>query len=388
MGSAQLSRSSWNRTATRIVRVMARVTPHIDRILVSTYTVPTDQPEADGTATWNATTAVVAQVESNGVSGLGWSYTTPAAAEVIEGLLTPVVVGQSAFDLPGIAERMARACRNAGRTGLVSCAISAVDIALWDLTARLLDVALVDLLGRAHESVDVYGSGGFTTYDDERTVQQLRHWTREQGISRVKIKIGESAGHNVTRDLHRVALAREAIGPGCELFVDANGGYTVGQAGRVEQDMRQWDVRWFEEPVSSDYPDQLAAVRANSRADIAAGEYIYRLSDARTLVTAGAVDCLQLDVTRCGGITPWRSIAGLAESFGLDLSAHCAPALSAHIAAATVSARHLEYFHDHVRLERMLFDGVLDVVDGTLTPDSSRVGHGMSLRDDAENYRV
>jgi L-alanine-DL-glutamate epimerase-like enolase superfamily enzyme len=362
--------------------------PPITALKATAYTVPTDQPEADGTATWDATTAVVVLAEADGVTGLGWSYSSPAAAAIVNGLLAPVIVGRSPWNIAEAAHSMSQAARNTGRTGIVACAISAVDIALWDLKARLLGVALADLLPRAREDVPVYGSGGFTTYDDEKMTSQLRGWVEDQHIPRIKIKIGQSSGSAERRDLERIERARAIIGSETELYVDANGGYTVGQARRVERTMRRWDVRWFEEPVSSDYPDALAVVRATSLPDVAAGEYVFRLTDARTLLQAGAVDCLQIDVTRCGGITQWLRIASLAASHGLDVSGHCAPQLSAHVGCATANMRHLELFHDHQRLEPMLFDGTLPVENGAMRPDSARAGHGMSLRAEAEAFRT
>jgi L-alanine-DL-glutamate epimerase-like enolase superfamily enzyme len=234
--------------------------------------------------------------------------------------------------------------------------------------------------------VPVYGSGGFTSYPDEHLREQLLGWT-DVGIPRVKIKIGESWGTRTYRDLARACLARQIVGDDVELYVDANGGYSPGQAVRVGRALGDLGVRWFEEPVSSDDPAGLAHVRAAVEADVAAGEYVYRLADARQLVQGAVggpvVDCLQIDVSRCGGVTEWRRIAALAAAFGLDVSAHCAPALHLHVAAATANVRHLEWFHDHVRFEGALFDGVPSTAGGVLRPDLDRPGIGMTLRPDA-----
>ena len=234
----------------------------------------------------------------------------------------------------------------------------------------------------------MYGSGGFTTYEDARTSEQLRHWVDELGIPRVKVKIAESWGTNPRRDLHRVRLAREVIGDDAQLFVDANGGYSVGQAVRMAHRMADLDVSWFEEPVSSDDLDGLRTVRLQVAPDVAAGEYSYTLYDTRRLC-AGAVDCVQLDLTRCGGVTGWLRGAAVAAAYNLQVSAHCAPALHAHVATAVPNLRHLEYFHDHARIESLLFDGVLDAHGGELRPDQGRPGLGLRLRgEDAEPYRT
>ncbi len=204
----------------------------------------------------------------------------------------------------------------------------------------------------------------------------------------MKIKIGESWGSDERRDLERVALAREVIGPETELYVDANGGYTTGQAVRVAREMAGYGVTWFEEPVSSQDPEGLATVRRQVRPDVAAGEYSWSLADSARLIGAGAVDCLQLDVTRCGGVTEFLRGAALAAAHSTQVSGHCAPSLHAHVGAAVPNLRHVEYFHDHQRIERLLFDGTLDPQGGALVPDPDQPGLGLQLRTaDAEHYR-
>jgi L-alanine-DL-glutamate epimerase-like enolase superfamily enzyme len=326
--------------------------PEIAALDAAVYVVPTDAPEADGTLTWDKTTMVLVTARAGGELGIGWSYAAAAVATVVNELLTATVTGRDAFDVAGAAEAMARQVRNVGRPGIAAMAISAVDIALWDLKARLLGVALSSLLGRARDAVPVYGSGGFTSYPDERTRDQLSRWADKQQIPRVKIKIGESWGGDERRGLARVRLAREVIGPGAERYVDANGGYTTGQAVRVAAELDAFGVTWFEEPVSSQDLAGLAAIRRQIRPDVAAGEYSWSLADSAALITAGAVDCLQLDVTRCGGITDFLRGAALAAAHNLQVSGHCAPNLHAHVAAAVPNLRHVEYFHDHQRIER------------------------------------
>lgn len=363
--------------------------PEIRSVTSRSYTVPTDQPEADGTLAWDATTVVVVEVAAAGASGLGWSYTSEASRSVIDGELRRAVCGRNVLDVPASHEAMVRACRNLGRPGIVSSAISAVDIALWDLKARLLGVALADLIGRATEGVALYGSGGFTTYDDATARRQLERWTGEWAIPRVKIKIGESWGRCEQRDLERVAFARRVVGDDVELFTDANGAYSRKQAVRVGLRMVETaSVTWFEEPVSSDDLEGLREVKEMLSLDVAAGEYGYDETYFARMLGAGAVDCLQIDVTRCGGFTSWLRGADLAAAAGIEVSAHCAPNLHAHVGTAAPHLRHVEYFHDHHRVDQLLFDGLLDPSGGTLTPRRGDPGHGMVLREaDAERFR-
>ena len=353
------------------------------------YEIPTDQPEADGTLDWDSTVMVLVRARSGLQEGIGWTYAGRATKTIVEEKLAGVVTGGDVLSVPAQHEAMVRACRNLGRPGLAACAISAVDIALWDLKARRLQLPLADLWGRARTDVPVYGSGGFTTYDDATTAHQLEGWVKA-GIPRVKIKIGESRGTRPHRDLARVALARQVVGDGVELYVDANGGYTRKQAVRLGRHMTdQHDVTWFEEPVSSDDLAGLREVRDHCNADIAAGEYGYTVEYFAPMIAAGAVDCLQADVTRCGGYTAWLAVAHLAAANGLQISGHCAPNLHAAVAVCVPNLRHLEWFHDHTRIEEMLFDGALAPVDGALVPERDLTGHGLTLRTGAaELYRI
>jgi L-alanine-DL-glutamate epimerase-like enolase superfamily enzyme len=350
--------------------------------------VPTDAPEGDGTLEWDATTVVLVQARGGGATGIGWTYGPPACASVVHDLLADVVVGRSACDVGAAFAAMVRAVRNAGRVGAVGYALSAVDVALWDLKARLLGLPLHRLLGAVRDAVPVYGSGGFTTYDEGQLAEQLAGWMRQR-IPRVKIKVGESWGAAVSRDLARIAQTRDAVGPDVELYVDANGGYRRKQAVRVMAAAAEWDVRWFEEPVSSDDLSGLRMVRDAVRPDVAAGEYGGDLTYFQRMCAAGAVDCLQADASRCGGITEWLRVAAVAAAHHLEISGHCAPHLHAHVAAATPNLRHLEWFHDHVRIEGLLFDGTLDPTGGAVHPDTRTPGLGLALRADVvERYRV
>jgi L-alanine-DL-glutamate epimerase-like enolase superfamily enzyme len=365
------------------------MSPALESVEASAYVVPTDQPEADGTFAWDSTTLVLVQVRAGGVTGTGWTYGSVACTTVVEHDLAPVLTGRDALTPRASWVAMVRALRNIGRPGLAGMALSAVDLALWDLAARLLEQPLHRLLGAVRAEVPVYGSGGFTTYDEERLVAQLGGWVHDDGIPRVKIKIGEADGTCEDRDLERIGQARAAIGPDAELYVDANGGYTVGQAVRMAHRFAEHDVRWFEEPVSSDDLDGLREVRAECAADVAAGEYGSDLVYFQQMCAARSVDCLQVDITRCGGPTELLRVAAVAAAHGLEVSGHCAP--HAHLAAlaAVPNLRHLEWFHDHVRIEDLLFDGCAAPVGGALPVRDDAAGHGLSWRADAaEEYRV
>ena len=359
----------------------------VERVEVNAYTVPTDAPEEDGTLAWDATTIVVVHAYAAGVAGLGYTYADVSTAKLIESKLAGLVVGMDASAPRRSWAAMVKAIRNLGRPGMASMAISAVDLALWDLHARILEEPLCVVLGRAHRRVPVYGSGGFTSYSQERLQAQLAGWV-EHGIPRVKIKVGADPA----ADPRRVALAREAIGPDTELFVDANGAYERKQALALAQRFRQEsDVSWFEEPVSSDDLLGLRLLRDQGPAGmrIAAGEYGYDAGYFERMLAAGSVDVLQADATRCGGVTGLLGVGALCHARHLPFSCHCAPAIHVHVATAIENLIHVEYFHDHVRVERMLFDGLPELREGALWPDLDRAGMGLELkRRDAGAYTV
>lgn len=364
----------------------ARAGAPIRRVAAAAYRIPTDGPEADGTFAWDATVLVVANVEAGDWTGMGYTYADGALAPLIAGPLAQALAGRDAFDIPGCAFALQRQVRNLGRPGLAGCAISAIDAALWDLKARALDLPLALLLGRRRDQVPIYGSGGFTTYDDARLRDQLQGWTGRDGCRWVKIKIGAHPAD----DPRRVAVAKAAIGERA-LFVDANGAFSARRALAFARRCEDADLRWFEEPVTSDDPAGLRLVRdgAPGAMDVAAGEYVYTLDDARRLLEAEAVDVLQADASRCGGISGFLQVAALCEASHIDLSGHCAPALHRHVACAAPRLRHLEWFHDHVRIEAMLFDGAPEPRDGTIAPDLSAPGHGLAFKAaDAERFRI
>jgi L-alanine-DL-glutamate epimerase-like enolase superfamily enzyme len=356
----------------------------VERIDTAVYRIPTDFPESDGTLEWDQTTLVLVRATAAGHSGLGYTYADVATGTLINDVLAKIVRGKDAMDIPGCWMAMVRQIRNLGRPGISSMAISAVDFALWDLKARILGLPVVKLLGEVRPGVPVYGSGGFTSYSNQQLQRQLSGWV-EQGISRVKMKVGRDA----EADIGRVKAAREAIGPKPQLFVDANGAYSRKQALAQAEKFREFDVTWFEEPVSSDDLPGLHLLRNRTPAgmEVAAGEYGYDAGYFRHMLESQAVDVLQADATRCGGITGFLQAVSLCQAFHLPLSAHTAPLLHMHLGCSCIPVRHLEYFHDHVRIERMFFDGAPEPIDGDLRPDLSRPGLGFELkRADAERF--
>lgn len=360
----------------------------ISEISVDAYRIPTDQPESDGTLEWDSTTLVTVHIKAADVIGFGYTYAHFSAASVIQSQLAPVLQDQEALETARLWSAMTGAIRNQGQCGLAMMAISAVDAALWDLKGKLLNRPLASLLGQAREALPLYGSGGFTSYSDDQLRDQLGNWVANEGMKAVKMKVGREP----ERDLQRVRAARASVGDETELFVDANSAYDRKQALRsIEEFDAEARISWMEQPLD---PDDLPGLRllrdrSPSRVDIADGEYGYRLADFRRFIEAGAVDVVMPDATRCGGITGLLKAGALCESYGMPVSTHCAPSLHLHPCCCMASVRHAEYFHDHARIEAMLFDGFRAPENGAMTPDLSRPGLGVELkRNDASQYAL
>ncbi len=359
----------------------------IEKLQVTACKIQTDAPESDGTFEWNATTIVIVEVFGAGTKGLGYTYADTSTALLIRDHLSHLVIGRDAMDVPSAWNIMVHSIRNLGRPGIASMAIAAVDIALWDLKAHALQLPLASLLGKFRESVPAYGSGGFTSYSLQKLQQQLGNWA-STGMRFVKMKIGRDPA----QDIERVRAAREAIGSNTELFVDANGAYERKQAASFAHKFRELGVTWFEEPVSSDDLDGLRMVResAPSEMEIAAGEYGYDTVYFQRMLDAEAVDVLQADATRCAGITGFFEAASLCKAHPISLSVHTAPTIHSNICCSVQACvRHIEYFHDHERIEHLLFDGAAGPSKGDLYPNMSEPGMGIVLKHaDANRYKV
>jgi L-alanine-DL-glutamate epimerase-like enolase superfamily enzyme len=353
---------------------------------ISAYTIPTEQPESDGTAKWDSTTIVIVELTADGVTGLGYSYANLAAAHAAEELARREILNRDPFDIPVLHSALDRQVRNWGRPGLISSAISAIDTCLWDLKARLLQEPLISLLGKVRDEVQAYGSGGFTSYSERELVDQLTGWASD-GFSCVKMKIGTHPEQDVTR----VTAVQKALAEKAQLYVDANGAYDRQQALLKSEQFADLGVTWFEEPVTSDDRIGLHFLVEHAPAvmKIAAGEYSYTLDDARLLIEAQAVDILQADVTRCGGISNFIKIGDLCEVHHYPYSAHTAPSIHTPLCCSILPAVNVEYFYDHVRIEHMLFDGAATAANGKLKPNLTRHGLGLELkRMDAEKFQV
>jgi len=356
----------------------------IKKVSASAYEIPTKSEESDGTIAWSKTILVLVEIEAGDQVGIGYTYADASTCLLIKNSLGKLLIGHEASDIPACWDIMVREVRNLGLSGIASRAISALDVALWDLKARLWDVSLSRLLGRSSASIEVYGSGGFTSYSIAELQKQLAGWA-EQGFLAVKMKVGRHPDD----DVDRVEMARRAIGDDVQLYVDANGAYGAKQALGFAEAYSELGVTWFEEPVDGDDLDGLRWVRDRAPMRIAAGEYGDRLSYFQKMLSAKSVDVLQADATRCCGITGFLQAAAVCEAHHFPFSSHCAPALHVHAAASVPCFTTAEYFFDQYSIDKIFFEGVPQFKDGRLWPDIERPGLGLTLRrNDVEKFKL
>lgn len=353
----------------------------IDSLRTAAFRIPTALgTESDGTIEWDSTTLIVVEVSAGGENGFGYTYADASAASLIRSVLSRAVLGSDPLCIERTWLEMRALVRNIGRPGLVSMAISAVDAALWDLKAVLLRAPLFQLMGGARSSAPVYGSGGFTSMSLVELQNHMAMWS-ELGVPAVKMKIGRDPA----RDLARVRAAREVLGDGIELMVDANGAYAVKEALSVSRKLEDLGVTWFEEPVPSEDLSGLRFLRDQCLLEIAAGEYGWEPAYFSSMLPC--VDVLQIDASRVQGPTGFMKACAAAGH--LPISSHCAPTLHAHTNCAVGGVRHLEYFFDHMRIESLLFDGALPLEQGSLRPRADTLGFGVQFKwPDAERYLV
>ncbi|MFC1464850.1 MAG: mandelate racemase/muconate lactonizing enzyme family protein [Candidatus Brachytrichaceae bacterium NZ_4S206] len=336
----------------------------------------------------------------DGLTGYGEAKAGVGSAAVCASLVTcvreelrPLLIGQDPREINRLWERMYNGVRDhyalargrafpiLGRRGLTIAAMSGVDMALWDLSGKLLGCPVVQLLGGAcRDAMPAYASGGWADVDG--IGQQLLGYVNK-GFQAVKMRVGVMDG-DVDTSVARVQAARRALGPKIKLMADAHGTYSVPEAKRFCDGVAECDLFWFEEPVNADDRDGAAEVRAHAQMPIAAGESEFTRFDFRDLIQRRAVDVLQPDLAICGGITEGRRIAALAETHQLALAPHLwGSALSfaagLHLAFASPSAIILEYSLGANPLLRELPEEQIEVHDGMIAAPV-RPGLGVTPR--------
>lgn len=354
-----------------------------DGFVIQDATIPTIDPTAKGRS------QLFVHIHTDeGVIGLGMAPGLRAIREVIHENLSPILVGQDPFMIEKLWQDMFWRVRGFGRKGLAFQAIAAIDIALWDLKGKVLNQPIYRLLGPAHESVPIYGSGGWTNYSEAELVAEQTAYV-ERGIPRVKMKVAKNFGQSEREDIERLAAVRDAVGDDVEIYVDANNGYKAKQAIKMSQIFEQFDVAWFEEPVLADDIPGLAQVSQATTIPVATGEHEYTKYGFRDLLVAGAVDIVQPDVHRVTGITEWMKVAAMADAFNLPVAPHAVSLVHLHCAMATPNLKVVEVLGAEEQSNGVWWTEVPPYGDdGTWKPFADRPGLGLEISPDALKNNV
>jgi L-alanine-DL-glutamate epimerase-like enolase superfamily enzyme len=316
-----------------------------------------------------------------GHEGLGFGYSKRAGgpgqfAHARE--IAPVLLGEDPSDVGRLWDRLCWAGASVGRSGLATQAIAAFDVALWDLKGRRAGLSLAKLLGAHRDSVRCYDTaGGFLHTPLEQLVENSRR-SVERGIGGVKLKVGHP---DRAQDLRRVRAVREQLGDGCPLMVDANQQWDRPTAQRMCRAFEELDLVWIEEPLDAYDAEGHAALAARFDTAIATGEMLTSVGEHWELIRHRAVDYLQPDAPRVGGITPFLKIAALADHAGLSIAPHFAMELHVHLAAAYPREPWVEHFD---WLEP-LFEERLQIADGRMVVPR-RPGIGVTLSEQAARW--
>ncbi len=313
-----------------------------------------------------------------GIEGLGTSAGSTAVQAVVEDSLKGVLIGEDPFNIEKLWDLMFWTVRGVGRKGIAFCAISALDIALWDLKAKALDLPLYRLLGPYTDTVPVYGSGGWTNFSESELVAEQVGYV-ERGFPRVKMKVGKDFGMSEDEDVKRLAAVRKAVGDDVEIYVDANNGYYAKQAIRMSQIFEQFDVKWFEEPVLADDIEGLAMVSQSTTIPVATGEHEYTKFGFKDLIARGGADIVQPDIGRVGGVTEWMKVAHIAHAFNLPVAPHAYQLIHLHVACATPNLKVVEYLGVSDQSDRVWYTEFPEPVNGMWSPYSDRPGLGLEL---------
>ena len=317
-----------------------------------------------------------------GLEGLSPAGGGRATQALVEGSFKELLVGENPLWVEKLWDDLFWCIRGVGRKGLAFCALSAVDIALWDLKAKHFNVPLYQLLGPYTESVPVYGSGGWTHFDLDELVAEQTHYV-ERGFKAVKMKVGKDFGKREREDIERLAAVRDAVGDDIEIYVDANNGYYAKQAIYMGKAFEEYGVGWFEEPVLADDIDGLAAVAKAIDIPVATGEHEYTKYGFKDLIARGGADIVQPDVARVGGVTEWLKVAHLAHAFNLPVAPHAYQLIHLHLACATPNLKVVEYLGVSEESDKLFYKGFPEPENGMWSPDPDKPGLGLELDTDA-----
>ena len=287
---------------------------------------------------------IVQLTTDQGLTGFGVTYNEvggEATKVMIEASIAPRLLGRSPFETEVIWQDLTQYLRGVGRKGLTFCAMSAVDIALWDLKGKLTGLPLFRLLGGNKTRIPVYASGGWTSYEDEQLVEEMESFV-SRGYRMIKFKVGVEGGNNLRRDVRRVGLVREAVGEDIGIMLDANNCWDAATGARFANMVKDYDILFLEEPTFADDLPGLRRYKRSTDLPLATGEHEYTKYGCRDIILNEAADIVQMDFTRAGGFTEAVKVAALTQAWNLKFAPHAMENIHIHLISAMPNALFLE----------------------------------------------
>jgi L-alanine-DL-glutamate epimerase-like enolase superfamily enzyme len=321
--------------------------------------------------------AIVRVTTDQGLEGIGVTYHEvggEATRELIRRNMAPRLIGRDPLETEVLWQEFFHYLRGVGRKGLSFCALSAIDIALWDLKGKIAGLPVYRLLGGTRSRMPVYASGGWTSYDDDQLVAEMKSMVA-RGYAIIKMKVGFDGGRKINRDVVRVRKVRDAVGPDIRILVDANNCFDAATAVQLANRIRECDITLFEEPVFADDIPGLARFRRGTDIPLATGEHEYTKFGVRDLLLAEAADIVQVDGARVGGYTEMLKCAALTQAWNVGFAPHAMEHIHMSLVAAIPNALFLERLLMFEGVTERVFKNAPAPVDGHMTvPDVPGIG--------------
>ena len=356
---------------------------HVTDVKTRVLRTPADNPLVVGLPVGDATREFVTLELGTdaGLTGIGLTFfggpLTKSLQAAVEAL-GALVVGENPLHVERIVGKLRAAASGAGPGGIFSLAMAAIDLALWDLKGKALDQPVHALLGGYRDRAPTYASGALMRDFPTPYLKDAGPRLVEMGFQQMKMQLGGES--TVERELERVRLIRDGIGPEIDLMCDINQLWNVNQAIDMGRRLAPFDLFWLEDVVAHDDFQGLARVADALTTPIATGEYHYGIVPFRHMLEARSVDIVMIDVLRAGGITQWMKIAGMAEAFNLPVVSHLLPEIHVHMMAAIPNGLTIEYMPWSLRL----FEETPALEDGQLVVPSKP---GLGLAFSAETIK-
>jgi L-talarate/galactarate dehydratase len=327
----------------------------IDRIRSEIVQLKADEPLADGRPSFGPTRdfVVVKIATRDGTEGIGVTFFGSAitgALKVACDELGALAVGEDARDTERVADKLRQAAGSAGPAGIFTLALSALDTALWDIKGKAAGQPVARLLGGFRERVPAYASGALMRGQTLDEVATSAGRLVERGWTAMKTQLALPGDTSPEKEVERIRVIREVIGPGIDLMCDINQRWRVDQAIAIGSRIEPYRLRWLEDVTVCDDFAGLATITGRLITPVAGGEYVWCIAPFRQMLEAGSVDIPMIDLVRVGGITQWMKVAGMAEAFNRPVVSHLIPEIHVHLIAAVPNGDIVEYMPWTVRL--------------------------------------